>query len=74
LKQWVEIENFSGKSVLSIKQDFHAEILAMNLAIFGVRVNTSKLRLNLLVLTLTPNMRNFMKKGLAEVPLVKRYL
>lgn len=31
LKQWVEIENFSGKSVLSIKQDFHAKILAMNL-------------------------------------------
>jgi hypothetical protein len=23
LKQWVEIENFSGKSVLSIQQDFY---------------------------------------------------
>ncbi len=31
LKQWVEIENFSGKSALSVKQDFHAKILAMNL-------------------------------------------
>ena len=31
LKQWVEIENFSGKSVLSIKQDFYAKIVASNL-------------------------------------------
>jgi hypothetical protein len=31
LKQWVEIENFSGKSALSVKQDFHAKIVAMNL-------------------------------------------
>jgi len=31
LKQWVEVENFSGKSALSIKQDFHAKTLAMNL-------------------------------------------
>jgi len=31
LKQWVEIENFSGKSVLSVKQDFYAKILAANL-------------------------------------------
>ncbi len=31
LKQWVEIENFSGKSALSIKQDFYAKILASNL-------------------------------------------
>ena len=31
LKQWVEIENFSGKSVLSVKQDFHAKIVAANL-------------------------------------------
>ena len=31
LKQWVEIENFSGKSVLSIKQDFYAKIVATNL-------------------------------------------
>ena len=31
LKQWVEIENFSGKSVLSVKQDFYAKILTSNL-------------------------------------------
>jgi hypothetical protein len=32
LKQWVEAENFSGKSALSVQQDFHAKILAMNLS------------------------------------------
>lgn len=31
LKQWVEIENFSGKSTLSVQQDFHAKIVAANL-------------------------------------------
>ena len=31
LKQWVEIDNFSGKSALSVKQDFYAKIVAMNL-------------------------------------------
>jgi hypothetical protein len=31
LKQWVEIENFSGKSVLSVKQDFYAKVLSTNL-------------------------------------------
>lgn len=31
IKQWAEIENFSGKSVLSVKQDFYAKIVAMNL-------------------------------------------
>lgn len=31
IKQWAEIENFSGKSVLSVKQDFYAKILAMNI-------------------------------------------
>jgi IS4 transposase len=31
LKQWVEIENFSGKSVVSIQQDFYAKIVASNL-------------------------------------------
>jgi hypothetical protein len=31
LKQWVEIENFSGKSVLSVKQDFYAKVLSANL-------------------------------------------
>jgi len=32
LKQWVEIENFSGKSALSIKQDFYAKIVTSNLS------------------------------------------
>jgi len=31
LKQWAEIENFSGKSALSVKQDFYAKIVASNL-------------------------------------------
>ncbi len=31
LKQWLEIENFSGKSALSVQQDFYAKILAANL-------------------------------------------
>ncbi len=31
LKQWAEIENFSGKSALSIQQDFYAKIVASNL-------------------------------------------
>jgi len=31
LKQWVEIENFSGKSTLSVQQDFYAKIVAANL-------------------------------------------
>ena len=31
LKQWVEIENFSGKSVLSVYQDFYAKVLTTNL-------------------------------------------
>ncbi len=31
LKQWVEIENFSGKSALSVRQDFYAKMLTSNL-------------------------------------------
>jgi hypothetical protein len=31
-KRWAEIENFSGRSVLAVRQDIHAKILAMNLA------------------------------------------
>ncbi len=31
LKQWVEIENFSGKSALSVKQDFYAKVPTSNL-------------------------------------------
>jgi nitrogen fixation protein FixH len=28
---WVELENFTGKSVLSVKQDFYARVLSSNL-------------------------------------------
>ena len=31
LKQWVEIENFTGKSALSVKQDFYAKVFTTNL-------------------------------------------
>lgn len=37
LKQWLEIENFSGQSVLSVEQDFHAKILACNMTALLVR-------------------------------------
>ena len=30
MKHWIEIENFSGKSVLSIYQDFHAKVFSKN--------------------------------------------
>jgi hypothetical protein len=30
-KQWTEIENFSGKSALSVKQDFYARIVTLNI-------------------------------------------
>jgi len=39
LKQWGEIENFSGKSALSVKQDFYAKILASNLTSLMVRAS-----------------------------------
>jgi len=32
MKQWIEIGNFSGKSVLSVYQDFHAKVFSKNLA------------------------------------------
>jgi hypothetical protein len=31
-KRWAEIENLSGRSVLAVRQDIHAKLLAMNLA------------------------------------------
>jgi len=46
LKQWVEVENFSGKSALSVKQDFYAKIVAMNLtalmAMAAQKITTKK--------------------------------
>jgi len=34
LKQWLEIANFSGKSALSVRQDFYAKIVTANLTAF----------------------------------------
>lgn len=48
LKQWVEIENFSGKSVRSIKQDFYAKILATNLATLITKAADEKAKNSLL--------------------------
>lgn len=31
-KRWLEVENLSGRSVLAVRQDIHAKILALNLA------------------------------------------
>ena len=31
MKSWIEIENFSGKSVESVHQDFYAKVFAKNL-------------------------------------------
>ncbi len=31
IKCWLEIENFTGKSVLSVYQDFHARVFSKNL-------------------------------------------
>ena len=40
LKQWLEIEKNLGKSALSIRQNFHARILALNLtAIIAIRAD-----------------------------------
>lgn len=32
MKQWIEVENFSGKSALSVFQDFDARVFAKNMA------------------------------------------
>jgi len=37
-KSWLEIENFTGKSVLCVKQDYHARILSLNLIAITVFV------------------------------------
>ena len=53
LKQWLEVENFSGKTALAVQQDFYAKILATNLTQFLctqaqkiVRQNTKKTKLD----------------------------
>ena len=40
-KSWIEIENFTGKSVLAIKQDFHARILSLTLTAMAVDASQS---------------------------------
>lgn len=35
-KSWIEIENFTGQSVLAMKQDFHARILSLSLTAITV--------------------------------------
>lgn len=40
-KQWAEIENFSGKSTLSVKQDFYAKIVALNITAIMVHESQS---------------------------------
>lgn len=44
LKQWIELENFSGKSALSVKQDFYAKIIAGNLTSLMVLASQKKVR------------------------------
>jgi len=53
LKQWLEIENFSGISTLSVQQDFYAKIVAANLIALmamaaqkTITTNTKNLKLN----------------------------
>ena len=46
LKQWAEIENFSGKSALSIEQDFYAKIVTANLTSLTVMAAQKETALN----------------------------
>jgi len=46
-KSRIEIENFTGKSVLAVKQDFYARVLMSNLAVmlsFSVKPNVTKVK------------------------------
>jgi hypothetical protein len=48
-KSRIEIENFTGKSVLAVKQDFYARVLTSNLAAmlsFSVKPNVKKVKAN----------------------------
>lgn len=42
-KSWLEIENFTGESVLSVQQDYHARSLSLNLTAIAVFVAQSSL-------------------------------
>jgi len=46
-KSWLEIENFTGKSVLSVYQDYHARILSYNLTAITVYVAQGNLSTNI---------------------------
>jgi len=46
LKQWTEIENFSGKSALSVEQDFYAKIVTVNLTALTAMAAQKKVRVN----------------------------
>ncbi len=43
-KNWLEIENFSGKSVLSIQQDFHAKMLCLSLTAMSLFAAQEKIK------------------------------
>jgi len=54
LKQWVEIGEFSGKSVLSVKQDFYAKVLSTNLtAMIANALNNRSIRQRPIANTIT---------------------
>ena len=55
LKQWVEIENFSGKSALSVQQDFYAKIVAANLTSLMANASQKKVKKNTAELKLKYN-------------------
>lgn len=44
LKKWIEIENFTGKSALSVRQDFYARVLSSNL--IAMLVNAAQRQVN----------------------------
>ena len=60
LKQWVEIENFSGKSALSVKQDFHSKIFTANLTALMALAAQKRVHTN------TKNCRNHYKINFAQ--------
>ena len=42
IKQWAEIANFSGKSALSVKQDFYAKTVSVNLTLMLCNVSQTQ--------------------------------
>jgi hypothetical protein len=60
MKHWIEIENFSGKSVLSIYQDFHAKVFSKNLTSALVFQTQGEIDLN------TKNYKHQYKKNFTQ--------